>query len=319
MSADTSATGPGTEIVVRRSYPFPAERVYDAWLDPVSLGQWLFATPAGVMKRVEVDPRVGGEFVVAEQRGEILAEHFGRYLELDRPRRIVSEFATDRSTPASPVEITIVPRSGGCELTLRHVLDPQWLSYAEKVRGGWTTILESLGKTLFAPADGPSGSSAASGEVHIVRTINAPRELVFAAWTNPSQLANWFAPRGCSIEFRRLEIVPGGTFHSCIHTPDGHQCWCIGEYREVAAPERLVFTMKVADAEGNFVSPTDAGMDPEWPAETVVTVRFEADGRRTRLTLDQSVSEALAKRTGAYPSWLQMLDVMEEQLPSGAG
>lgn len=316
MSANTPATGPGTEIVVRRSYPFPAERVYDAWLDPVSLGQWLFATPAGVMQRVEVDPRVGGEFLVAEQRGEILAEHFGRYLELDRPRRLVFEFTTDRAIPASRVEITIVPTGGGCDLTLTHSLDPQWLSYAEKVRGGWTTILESLDKTLSASANTPSGSPAASGEVHIVRTINAPRELVFAAWTDPSQLANWFAPRGCSIEFRRLEIVPGGTFHSCIRTPDGHQCWCMGEYREVDAPQRLVFTMKVADAEGNFVSPTDAGMDPEWPAETVVTVRFEADGRRTRLTLDQNVSEALAKRTGAHPSWLQMLDLMEEQLPS---
>lgn len=316
MSVNTPISGPGTEIIVRRSYPYSPERVYDAWLDPVSLGRWLFATPAGVMQRVEVDPRVGGEFVVAEQRGEILAEHFGRYLELDRPRRIVFEFTTDRATPPSRVEITIIPQGGGCDLTLRHFLDAQWLSYAEKVRGGWTTILESLEKTLFSPADAPSGGTSRSAEVHIVRTINAPRDIVFAAWTNPSQLANWFAPHGCSIEFRRLEIVPGGTFHSCIHTPGGHQCWCIGEYREVDAPERLVFTMKVADAEGNFVSPTAAGMDPDWPAETVVTVHFEADGRRTRLTLDQNVSEALAKRTGAHPSWLQMLDRMEEQLPS---
>ena len=80
------------------------------------------------------------------------------------------------------------------------------------------------------------------------------------------------------------------------------------------APERLVFTMAVADEQGRLIEPTGAGMDPDWPRETVVTVTFsELDGK-TRLTLHQTVSEALARKTGAYPSWLQMFDRLESEL-----
>jgi uncharacterized protein YndB with AHSA1/START domain len=151
-------------------------------------------------------------------------------------------------------------------------------------------------------------------EVFITRDFEAPRELVFAAWTDPVHLARWFAPHGCEISFREIEVREGGVFHSCIRPPGGHDCWCRGVYREVAAPERLVFTMAVADEQGNLIEPTEAGMDPDWPRETVVTVTLAEQDGKTRLTLRQTVSEALAKRTGAHPSWLQMLDRLEGEL-----
>lgn len=150
--------------------------------------------------------------------------------------------------------------------------------------------------------------------VSITRDFGAPRERVFPAWIDPEQLARWYAPAGCSIRFTRLEPRADGEFHSCITTPDGHECWCKGVYREVVAPARLVYSLCVADAKGNLVEPTAAGMDPEWPRETILTVTFEERGGGTRLTLQQSVSEALAVRTGAHPSWLQMLDNLEQEL-----
>jgi len=165
-----------------------------------------------------------------------------------------------------------------------------------------------------APGASAPGASEDGKAVRIERLIDAPRELVFAAWTDAARLPDWFAPRGCAIEYRHLEIRPGGTFHSCIRSPEGHECWCVGEYLEVIPSERLVFTMAIADAQGTRISPQSAGMDPEWPAETTATVRFEAIGRKTRLTLEQTVLESVAKRTGAHPSWLQMLDRLEEQL-----
>lgn len=79
-------------------------------------------------------------------------------------------------------------------------------------------------------------------------------------------------------------------------------------------PERIVYTLAIADATGRPVAPADAGMDPEWPQETVVTVTFEDLEGKTRLTLHQTVGEALAKRTGAHPSWIQMLDRLAGQL-----
>lgn len=164
---------------------------------------------------------------------------------------------------------------------------------------------------------GDLGHSAAP-QVLITRHFNAPRALVFEAWTDPAHLRHWYAPHGCTIEFRHIDVRTGGTFHSCIHTPDGHQCWCTGVYRAIVAPERIVYTLVAADAAGKAVEPAEVGMDPDWPRETLVTVTFESVAGGTRLTLAQTVLESLAKRTGAHPSWLQMLDRLDEQLANAA-
>jgi uncharacterized protein YndB with AHSA1/START domain len=169
-----------------------------------------------------------------------------------------------------------------------------------------------IAKTVVA------GRATTENEVWITREILAPRELVFRAWTDPKQLAEWFAPNGCTIEYRMLDVRTGGSFHSCIHTPDGKECWCIGAYREVVPPERIVMTMEIADAAGNAIDAVAAGMDPEWPSETVVTVTFAESAGGTKMTLHQTVSEALAKRTGAHPSWLQMFDRLAARLASAS-
>jgi uncharacterized protein YndB with AHSA1/START domain len=153
--------------------------------------------------------------------------------------------------------------------------------------------------------------------VHIERIFTAPRELVFAAWTDPQMLPRWFAPEGCRIDYRDIDIRENGRYHSCITTPGGDECWCVGEYLEINPPARLVFTMAIGDANGNRVGPEEAGFDPEWPRETIVTVTFDEHEGGTKLTLQQSVRESLAKRTGAYPSWLSMLDRMEQMLRAG--
>jgi uncharacterized protein YndB with AHSA1/START domain len=153
-----------------------------------------------------------------------------------------------------------------------------------------------------------------SKEVFITRTFNAPRELVFEAWTDPAHLQKWFAPDGCTIHFKSIDVLEGRMFHSCIHTPDGYDCWCKGKYLEIIRPERIVFTMAVADEIGNLISPVVAGMDPDWPEETTVTITLVEQDGKTTLTLQQTVSETLAKKTGAYPSWLQMFDILEQQL-----
>lgn len=153
--------------------------------------------------------------------------------------------------------------------------------------------------------------SNSENEVLITRVFNAPRELVFKAWTELGQLLKWYAPTGCQIAFKELDVRTGGHFLSCITIPDGKECWCKGSYLDVSPPERIVHTMAVADQHGNLISSKDAGMDPEWPGETTLTVTFEELGNETRLTLHQTVSESLAKRTGAYPSWIIMFDRLD--------
>lgn len=152
--------------------------------------------------------------------------------------------------------------------------------------------------------------------VLITRTFDARRELVFNAFANAASLERWYAPNGCAVKFASLDFRTGGAFHSCIIIPGGKECWCRGVYLEIKKPERLVYTLAMADKDGNLRSPLELGMDPEWPAETTVTITLEDVAGKTKFTLHQTVLESIAKRTGAHPSWLQMLDRLAEELKS---
>ncbi|RYG39783.1 SRPBCC domain-containing protein [bacterium] len=151
-------------------------------------------------------------------------------------------------------------------------------------------------------------------DVLIERAFDAPRAMVFAAWTNPEMLVRWFAPTGCTIHFEKIDPRTGGEFHSCIRTPVGPDCWVRGTYLEILPPERLVMTMALADASGQRLQADAAGKDPEWPDETTVTVTFAEEGNGTRMTLHQNAPESVARRTGAYGSWLDMFDRLAEDL-----
>jgi len=151
-------------------------------------------------------------------------------------------------------------------------------------------------------------------EVFIEESFNASLEKVFSAWTDSEKLMKWYAPDGCTIHFKKIEIKTGGQFHSCISNPQFGDCWCIGEYKEVVPNTKLVFTLINADENGNPINPVEIGMSPDWPGETVVTVTFKEENGKTKLQLHQTVSQGLAKKTGAYPSWLQMLNNLQTML-----
>ena len=161
---------------------------------------------------------------------------------------------------------------------------------------------------------GSPRSKAAPETIRIERVFDAPRELVFEAWTNPEHLLAWFAPRGCTISYPQIDVRPGGRFLSRIQNPSFGDCWCVGEYLEVVAPARIVYSIAIADSKGNKIDAAQAGHHPDWPQETIVRVTFEGERGKTRLILEQNASAALAKQTGAYPSWLQMLDELDRFL-----
>ena len=134
------------EVEVSRRIAAPPERVFDAWLDPGSAGKWLFATPDGRMERVEIDPRVGGSFRIDERRGEQLAEHFGTYVEIERPRRLVFDFGTSFEETPTRIAVTIEPDGDGSLVTIRH--EGVWADWEEQTRKGWAMILASLDRAL---------------------------------------------------------------------------------------------------------------------------------------------------------------------------
>jgi uncharacterized protein YndB with AHSA1/START domain len=134
-------------------------------------------------------------------------------------------------------------------------------------------------------------------ELVIVRTFAAPRELVFAAWTEPRHLARWSGPAGFTSTQDVMDLRPGGRYRACLHAPDGSEHWVQGVYREIVPPSRLVMTHAWEDEHGR------PGV------ETLVTVSLAEDGPgRTRMHFTQSGFTSAASRDGHEDGWSTSFD-----------
>ncbi|MFT3750208.1 MAG: SRPBCC domain-containing protein [Agriterribacter sp.] len=154
-------------------------------------------------------------------------------------------------------------------------------------------------------------------ELFITHLFDAPVPVVFDAWTDPEKLKRWYAPDGCTIAYKSIEVKKGGHFHSCIHDPIYGDCWIIGTYLEILQSEKLIFTMQLSNESGDVTDALAAGKSTEWPAEILTTVTFEPIGSRTKIIIHQTVSESEAKKTGAYQSWIKMFNKLSRQLTTG--
>jgi len=134
-------------VQVTRSFSASAERVFDAWLDPNTAGKWLFATPPGKMGKVKIDARVGGSYLIVENREGTDVEHIGEYVEIDRPRHLVFTLKVPKySQESTKVTIEIRTLDSGCELTLTH--EGVLPDYIASTTSGWNMILKQLSATL---------------------------------------------------------------------------------------------------------------------------------------------------------------------------
>jgi uncharacterized protein YndB with AHSA1/START domain len=151
-----------------------------------------------------------------------------------------------------------------------------------------------------------AGSSATTQpedlELVVTRIVNAPRRLVFQAWTVPEQVARWWGPQGFVTTHCDMDIRPGGAFRLCMRSPDGTDYWKRGVYREIVAPERIVFTFAWEDAEGK-------------PGhELLTTVTFADAGAGTRLTLHQARFETVERCQDHRTGWTSCLERFAEYM-----
>ena len=114
------------------------------------------------------------------------------------------------------------------------------------------------------------------------RTFDAPREDVWNAFTQPRHLKHWWGTPGSSIEIARYELKPGGLFHYSMKFPDGRLMWARFVFREIVAPERLVWLNGFSDEHGGL---TRNPWAPGLPLETLNTVTFAAQDGKTRITI----------------------------------
>ena len=163
-------------------------------------------------------------------------------------------------------------------------------------------------------------------ELVIERTFDAPRELVFAAWTESERLARWFVPRDGEIVVYRLEAKPGGTIHFAHFFAGDMVVRVQGAFREVVAPSRLAFSLAFVDADGQPCGPPGVA---EWSpdAHVLTTVTFTERGRGTHMTMHQVMdlggvaqTDAMREeRSQAREGWIEMFDRLAELIAPGGG
>lgn len=145
-------------------------------------------------------------------------------------------------------------------------------------------------------------SSSAERELVIRRTFDAPRMLVFAAWTEPKHLAQWSCPRGFTFRENAGDLRIGGAFSAHLRSPQGTDHRLRGVYREIVPPERLVFTHCWVDESGK-----------QGP-ETLVTVTLTERNGRTEMTLHQGIFESVSARDGHEQGWTSCFERLAELL-----
>ncbi len=143
----------------------------------------------------------------------------------------------------------------------------------------------------------------------ITRTFDAPRELVFKMFTDPKHLAEFWGPKGFTSTVREMDLRPGGAFRLEMRGPDGATYPCEGLYREVIAPERIVYS-----GGPDCGHPCGGGLPPR----ALVTISFAGHDGKTTLTIDTRFEAAAdrdaAVRMGFNTGWASSLDRLADLL-----
>ena len=153
------------------------------------------------------------------------------------------------------------------------------------------------------PASNARSSAAkktAARELLITRILDAPRELVFKAWTEPKRVMRWMGSKGVVMTSCDIELRAGGSFRWNMRTPDGKPHVARGVYREIVKPERLVFTWAWEGGDGRLGH------------ETLVTISLAEHGAKTKLTLHHAVFETAEACAAHAQGWTGSLDRMAE-------
>jgi uncharacterized protein YndB with AHSA1/START domain len=143
----------------------------------------------------------------------------------------------------------------------------------------------------------------------VTRVFDAPRALVWKAWTDPKYVMQWWGPKGFTSPVCEMDFRVGGKFLCCMRTPDGQEFWNGGEYHEIVLHERIVYSMYFSDSKGNKVEPEHYGIEHEAIEGARDMVIFEDFGNgQTKLTLIGNETMEQAKTSGQVEGWIQILD-----------
>ncbi len=155
--------------------------------------------------------------------------------------------------------------------------------------------------------------SPAQRELIVTRSFNAPRELVWKAWTDPHHLAKWWGPVGFTAGDCKMDVRPGGEFSLNLRGPDGKPYPCKGTYQDITPPERIILA-----GAGECGHPCGSGVPPH----AVVTVTFTEKRGGTQLTIltrfNSELDREAAVKVGYSVGWTQCLDRLDADMEAAS-
>jgi uncharacterized protein YndB with AHSA1/START domain len=283
------------KIIISRVIKAPCKLVFKAWTDPKQMAQWW--SPQDVECRsVSADVKIGGAYRIhmVSKKGDHIA--IGKYEQIIPNKRL--QFTWEWETYAMPdsrVTVEFEDLGKTTRLTFTHAGFPDQEDATDHKKG-WTSAIKKFARLIEQNKinNGKPGIKSVTAKIKaredydgreftITREFDAPRELVFKAWTDSNQVAQWWGPRGFTNPVCEWDPRPGSAIHVVMRAPNGTDYPMGGEFREIVAPERLVFTSGALDEKGNLLF------------EFLHTVTFIERSGKTKLTIQSRVVKTTAE------------------------
>jgi uncharacterized protein YndB with AHSA1/START domain len=309
------------EMAITRLINAPRELLWEAWTDPARLAVWW--GPRGFRTTTHtMDFRVGGlwRYTMHGPDG-VDYPNLIVYRELKKPERMVYDHSGEGDFDETKFHTTVTFEKHGAKtkVTMRSVFPTkEELAHVIENFGA----LEG-GKQHLARLE--EQAAIMTGPIlEIERLFNAPRALVWKAWTEKDRLAQWWGPKGLGMASAELDLRPGGRFLYCMRTPQGQEMWGKFEFRDVIPPQRLVFVNSFSDKDGGITRhPFSPEFAAKWPAEVLnVMTLTEAAGGKTKLLMHGAPLNAteeqraffISAQTGVRQGFGATFDQLEEYL-----
>ncbi|MEA2712037.1 MAG: hypothetical protein QOF78_4638 [Phycisphaerales bacterium] len=284
MSDSTSTAD--REITATRHFDAPRELVFKMWTEQKHIEQWWGPT-SFTTTTYNMDVKPGGvwRFVMHGPDG-VDYQNKITYVDVVAPEKLVYRHGGDKDVEPVKFEVTVTfadESDGKTRLNMR-MLFPSAVAknFVIEKYGADKGLVETLARLEERLANMGSDSTADKPFV-ISRTFDAPRELVWKAWTERDRMMQWFGPKGFTMSAITLDLRPGGVCHYCLRGPDGSEMWGKFVYREIVPLQRIVHVHSFADAKGNV---THHPMSPTWPLEMLSTTTFTEQAGKTTVTIE---------------------------------
>ena len=284
------------QIVTSRLLDAPRALVFAAFTDPRHISNWW--GPRGFRTTThEMDVRTGGvwRFIMHGPDGTDYRNRI-RYTEVIPNERLAYDHDDDGENNMQPFQglITFADEAGKTRVTLSLTL----CSVAERENMVKFGAVEGAQQTLQRLSEHTLVNTP--GAFVLTRDLEAPRELVFKAWTEPERLAHWFGPKGFKLTVKTGDIRTGGLLHASMEAPNGMKMWAKWLVHEVSPLDCLVFTNCFSDEYGGLGRHPAA---PQWPQQTLSVIEFEEVGENaTRLTIRGILVHATADEHTVFAS-----------------